>query len=80
MLEGMAVLRSVAIALTLLFCLPAEASREWEGPISSGPSLVKEGQGRQARKKRRRLRRKRVRPTRFQNITPHQHLGPGLSR
>ena len=65
----------------LLGTAVADASPEWTAPVPTpatrvGPPTVSARKG----KKRRRLRRKKIKPTRFQNVTQHQHLGPGISR
>jgi hypothetical protein len=81
----MTIVRPCVLGLVglLLGAAVADASPEWAAPAPTqvtqvtgvGPvSAARKG------KKRRRLRRKRIKPTRFQNVTPHQHLGPGISR
>lgn len=80
-------LRLCALGVVLLLAGAVDAGAEVApGPAQRGDSSMGAGAGAGARvhgrkgKKRRRLRRKAVKPTKFQNVTPHQHLGPGISR
>jgi hypothetical protein len=83
-------LRLIVLALSMAILGDAPPAEAGQAPAPAGARVTRAAgprglaashQGRKKRKKRRRVRRRPpVKPTRFQNVTPYQHLGPGVSR